>query len=91
VVLNRQENIYLGRRKMAIDFNAVMQKVTELQGKVNDLYGVVGEATVAKFASRYVGEVEFTAGQKQSLETQYQSLIGDIETLVGQLKTPAKL
>lgn len=70
---------------MPIDFEAVLTTVTEMQGKVNELYDVVGTAKAAKHSTRHVGDIPFTEAEKQALVIKYQGIKTDMQTLFGQL------
>ena len=70
---------------MAIDFDAVLKTVHDLQGKVNDLFNLVGTAREAKFTNKELGEVLFTTEQKQTLVEKYKTLKTDIMTVVREL------
>lgn len=70
---------------MPIDIDMVLQKIQDLQGKVNDLFALAGSAKEAKFSNKELGDVPFTVEQKQILITRYQTLKTEIITLVNQL------
>ena len=68
-----------------MDFDAVLKTVHDLQGKINDLFNLVGSAREAKFSHKELGDIPFTVEQKQKLVTKYQTLKADIATLFGKL------
>lgn len=70
---------------MAIDFGVVLNKVTEIQGKVGDLYKVVGIAKDGAVSIPTIGNINFTTAQKTALVNKYNSIKGDLTTLFSQL------
>lgn len=70
---------------MAIDFDATLEVVYNIQGKVNDIYKLVGVARNAKVSVLEIGDIPFTTLQKTVLVNKYISLKDELIVLFGQL------
>jgi hypothetical protein len=70
---------------MAYDFPAILATITEIQGKVNDLYRVVGTGAIDKITAPGLDDVPLTVAQKTKLQGDYDTLKSELATLYSQL------
>lgn len=67
---------------MAIDFTALLKTVTEIQGRANELFALVGETQSGAYHSAVLGNMPFTAAEKATLVTKYQALKQELVALL---------
>ena len=70
---------------MAIDYQAISETIHAMQKRLNDLHSLVRVGTEGKVVVDLIGDIEFTATQKQALVAKYNEVKAELVTLFGQL------
>ena len=70
---------------MALDYEAALVTIDQLQGKIGQVRTLVAFAREGKYMTSHIADLDFTVAQKDELIAKYDTLKSELQAIYSQL------